>query len=127
MPINVRWADAEETIVVYEYVSSWTWEELYNATRTVETWTGGKKRIIPVIHDLTNSRMLPKDVFFHGQRLTVELPEGAFAVIVGAGAFARIVIDTLRRLNRSFDEQYKTAATLDEAVDLIKKEVKFSP
>lgn len=127
MPINVRWADPEKTIVVYEYAGSWTWDELYEATRTVESWTDGKTHIVPVVHDLTGSRMLPKDVFFHGQRLSVQLPEGATAVIVGAGSFARIVIDTLRRLNRSFEQQYKTASTLDEAVALIKKEPKPQP
>ena len=127
MPINAHWADAEQTIVILEYQGGWTWDELYNAVKAVENMTDGKTRIVLVIHNLTASQMLPKDVFFHGQRLTVEVPKGAFAVIVGAGSFARIVIDMLRRLNRSFDEQYKTAATLDEAMTIIKKELKPEP
>lgn len=121
MPITVRWADVEQSIIVYDYLGSWTWDDLYNAIRTVEEWTNDKQRVVPIIHNLTNGRMIPKDALFHSQRLVGQLPEGAVAVVVGAGTFARIIIETLRHLNRGFDEQYKTANTLEEAVELLKQ------
>lgn len=121
MPVYVRWADAEETIVLYVYDKRWTWQEVSEAVDEVERWSAEKGRLLPTIHDLTQSYILPQDAFIQARSIALRLPESTSLVIVGGGV-TRIIVESIRRINRQFAEQCKLANTVEEAVELIKRE-----
>ena len=123
MPINVRWLDDTKTIIVLEYVGAWTWDELFRARSAAAEMRGSWDAPLPSIQDLTRGQFLPKDIFANAHRVSATMPENSFIVLVGANTLARAVLETLRRLGRGRQQQYHTAATVEEAATLIRAEL----
>ena len=121
MTIDLRWIDEEHSGFIFEYLGTWTWNELYQASQTAVAWGTGRQNV-PSIHDLSQSHTFPEDALFHGRHLSFGLPDNPIMVIVGANPFVLAMIDLLRRLSRSIERQYFTAASVDEAIALIKNE-----
>ena len=122
MSIQVRWADSQQTIVLYQYADNWTWAEVYEAMTESKRLLDGDFKDVFFIHDFTNGQTVPKDVFTHGRRFIFEMPENTIVALVGTALLGRMLIDVLSRFSPKFKQQYRLAETVDEAIALIEHE-----
>ncbi len=119
MTVSLSWLDEEHTIFLFEYLGSWTWDELSEAmNQAFEMGTVGTG--IASIHDLSRGNTIPANPFQHARHLSVALPDNPIMVIVGANVVVLAILDLLRRILRNLNSRYFTAASIEEAVALIK-------
>ena len=117
--VNLSWLDEEHTIFLFEYIGSWTWDELYQAMD--QAFAMGTVGIgIASIHDLSRGNTVPANPFQHARHLSVTLPDNPIMVIVGANVVVLAILDLLRRILHTMNGRYFTAASKDEAVALIR-------
>lgn len=118
MPITVCWDDAERSVLRFDYVGRWTWEELYSAV----TEANGLMDTVdhPVTHliDLTQNGGVPSNLINHVQQLA-SLTHRNFemTIIIGADRFIHMLGDLCFRLagSRVDRSRYHWAESLDQA------------
>lgn len=120
MPITVDWDDEAHTIIRYTFQSPWTWAEYRAAIDRAWELARSVDHPTDTITDMSNSRLVPDNVFRNARQSMVEIPESTrTVVIVGAGLLAEALIAVMRRIYKKQGEKFFAAATLGEARALI--------
>jgi len=120
MTITVRWADDAHTIIYYEYVGKWTWEEYYRAgDEAVALAQTGNQRV-SVIGDFRKSAFLP-DAALSGFRRSLQTTRLEFDIVVlmFGSEFMQRLLDIFSRLYNVQKIKILTAHSLEEAIDTI--------
>src|SRR5690606_30177008 len=120
MPVHIDWDNDEKTVIRYDYEGKWTWDELYEVTKTAVEMFKSVPHRTNVIHNLTNSSALPGGALSHAQRFSAQNPDNwGISVVVGTGSFVSSLIQVFRKVYRQFGERYYIAPNLDKAREII--------
>lgn len=118
MAIQVRWFDDTRTSVYYEFVSKWTWDELYSAVSEGIRLYGGSDRPAVLIVDMQRSQYVPMLTADHLSKVatlsTLTCARNGL-LLVGAGHFVRLMFDIFRRIHPVAAERYQFVDSLDDA------------
>ncbi len=118
MPITFCWDDAEQSIIRFDYVSHWTWEELYTAVTDVNKLMDSVDHPVTHMIDLTQNGGVPPNLINHVQQLAALMhPNVEMTVIVGADRFVHMLGDLCFRLagSRVDRSRFHWAESLEQA------------
>jgi hypothetical protein len=122
MSITVAWDDDAHTIIRYTFTSPWTWDEYRAAIDRAWELARAVDHPTDTITDMSRSHLWPENLFRHIRRSVVEIPESTQTIVlVGAGKFVELALEALRRVYGPQGSKFFTAATLDEARELIRR------
>ena len=99
MAIVTRWDNKKKTIVLLEFESEWSWEELEEAVQRADTLIGSVGHYVDLIIDLEGT-MIPKDVFSAAKTLLASgeaRPNEGARVVVGANGTIRTIYQTIHK------------------------------
>jgi hypothetical protein len=123
MPVHFLWDDPEKTILRYEFIGKWTWEELYETIHA--SWDEVKQLdyIVDSIGDVSGTDGVPPSVITHVRSLSQNRPENTdLMVFVGANAYLNAIMQTFSQISQNIlrrDINIVMAKTLDEARELV--------
>lgn len=99
MAIVTRWDNKKKTVVLMEFESEWSWEELEEAVRRADTLIGSVGHFVDLIIDLEGTA-IPKDVFSAAKTLLASgeaRPNEGARVVVGANGAIKTIYQTLQK------------------------------
>ncbi len=118
MAITVTWATPEKTAFYWRFEGKWNWIEYADAMNQSNTLAREVAYPIDVIVDLRASSLLPSNILSHIKLDKAAEPEKLGRVaLLGANLFVRRITDALSKINRTFENKFITAETLEEALD----------
>ncbi|MDQ7027841.1 MAG: hypothetical protein Q9P44_20045 [Anaerolineae bacterium] len=99
MPIAVNWDNEEKTIIRWQFLAKWTWDDYYGALQNSRKLTQQATTMIDVIVDMRASKSLPSHLFTHAQNAiqTTSLNVGTI-VVIGVTPLLRFAFNTFKRL-----------------------------
>lgn len=126
MKIELYWDNEDQTMLLCEFHAGWTWDDLFAILKTVKKLSEERQQMFGALIDLTRGMTLPGGSIFNPESLqnfqkVLQLGgdgKGPVAII-GAGSMARMVVDTIRRMNAKVVEDVVFASTLDEGRKLL--------
>ena len=99
MAIVTRWDNKKKTVVLLEFESEWSWEELEAAVQKADSLIGSVTHYVDLIIDLEGTT-IPKDVFSAAKTLLASgearSNEGA-RVVVGANGAIKAIYQTMNK------------------------------
>jgi hypothetical protein len=122
MPVLVDWDNTEKTIIRYQFVDPWMWQEYQ------ETYTRGWALIstvnytVDLILDFSRGGGIPPDALRHFQPAVERVhPNRGYIVVITGNPLIRSVLNTLARIYRyrSTGVNGSFAGDLDEAYRII--------
>ncbi len=99
MAIVTRWDNKKKTIVLLEFESEWSWEELEEAVQRADTLIGSVDHYVDLIIDLEGAA-IPKDVFSAAKTLLASgeaRPNEGARVVVGANGAIKTIYQTIQK------------------------------
>lgn len=99
MAIVTRWDNKKKTIVLLEFESEWSWEELEEAVKRADTLIGSVDYYVDLIIDLEGAA-IPKDVFSAAKTLLASgeaRPNEGARVVVGANGAIKTIYQTIQK------------------------------
>lgn len=123
MPVNAAWDDAAHTIIRYELIGNWTWDEYFATRETLNAMLDSVSHPIYVIIDVGQMRGVPMNALSEmargTQRAQAQRPNWAGGYFVGVNPLFRTLFNVFRRINPQMAARYQTAETLEEARRMI--------
>ncbi len=122
MPITINWLDADKTIIRYEFEGHWTWTDLHDAIKQVNSMLESVVHPVYVIIDVSKGSVVPSGAISQ-MRMGNMNPASNWAggVFVGMSTFLRTLISTFGRVYPKMGERYIVANSMDEALQIIKQ------
>jgi hypothetical protein len=99
MAIVTRWDNKKKTIVLLEFESEWSWNDLEESVQQADALIGSVDHFVDLIIDLEGSS-IPKDVLNAAQTLLASgsaRPNEGVRVVVGANGTMRTIYQTLQK------------------------------
>ncbi len=99
MAIVTRWDNKKKTVILLEFESEWTWEELEAAVRKADQLIGGVEHYVDLIIDIEGAS-IPGDIFTAAKTLLASgeaRPNEGARVVVGANGAMRTIYQTLHK------------------------------
>ena len=99
MSIDVRWDNADKTIIRWQFNDNWTWDDYYGALQISRQLCRQATYIVDIIVDMRDSKTLPNNVFTHAQNAlqTSSLNSGSI-VVIGINPLLRSAYSAFKRL-----------------------------
>ena len=124
MAILTRWDNKKKTIVLPEFESEWTWQDLESAVQRADALIGSVAHYVDLIIDLEGAA-IPKDVFTAAKTLLDSgeaRPNEGARVVVGANGAIRTIYQTIQKTFNSAVEGREVlfAANLSDARAIIR-------
>jgi hypothetical protein len=121
MGIDVDWHDAEETIIVWKFESTWTWDDYHDAVAAGERMGNSKPNMrIDQIMDLTGNRTFPRNIAKNIQQgQTKEDPNRDYVIVIVGNHLVKGIVDLVRTFSNKHGAHYLSARTVTEARTLI--------
>jgi len=121
MPITVDWADPEHSILIYSFVSNWTWDDYDRANLVTHDLIVSVSHEVALICDFSASTGIPPRVLSHiGRSLRQKRPANLNQIIaVGVNGLLRNLADVLRTLYPAATAGIIHAHTLEHAFRLL--------
>ncbi len=119
MPVNFSWDNPEHTIVRYDFVGKWTWEELY--ATMYESWAEIDKLpyMVESISDFSKVNNVPPSAMTHLRSLSQNRPENTGTMVfVGANSYLTLMFQTFSKIFQTTlrrEMNIQAAKTLEEA------------
>ncbi len=99
MAIVTRWDNKKKTVVLLEFESEWSWEELEEAVQRADALIGSVGHFVDLIIDLEGT-VIPKDVFSAAKTLLASgeaRPNEGARVVVGANGAIKTIYQTIQK------------------------------
>ncbi len=99
MAIVTRWDNKKKTIILLEFESEWTWDELEEAVRKADSLIGSVEHFVDLIIDLEGAA-IPRDILTGAKNLLASgeaRPNEGARVVVGANGALRTIYQTLQK------------------------------
>lgn len=119
--IVLQWDDAEQSIILADFVAKWTWDDFHEAlTRAYEMAASVPHRVDIIANSRVSVPMPSGSAFSHLSRVSKLQPENVKVIaIVTQNSFIRTVNEVLFRINRKAAESGAIARTVEEAREII--------
>jgi hypothetical protein len=121
MPIKVEWVNQQHTIIHYNIIGNWTWDD-YDAANAIATdMVKSVDHKVAIICDFSSSTAIPPRVLSNiGRSLRQKRsPNVSHIVTVGVSGLLRNLTDVLRTLYPAATADIIHAHTIDHAYRLI--------
>ena len=124
MAIVTRWDNKKKTIVMLEFESEWSWDELEGAVQKADSLIGSVEHYVDLIIDLEGTA-IPKDLFSAAKTLLASgearRNEGVRVVVGAKGAIKTIYQTIQKTFNNAVDgREILFAASLSDARAIIR-------
>ena len=99
MAIVTRWDNKKKTVILLEFESEWTWEELEAAVHKADGLIGSVENFVDLIIDLEGTA-IPRDVLTAAKTLLASgeaRPNEGARVVVGANGALKTIYQTLQK------------------------------
>jgi hypothetical protein len=126
MGVTIQWDNAEKTVLRYDFMGRWTWDEFYAA------YDIAKPMILSVTHkvdfilnptDDVSRNYTPPNIMTHMLSIARKaLPNTGKCVSISRGTFSRVLLSMVSKVNPKISEQYVFADSLEEARALLAKD-----
>ncbi|MBZ0281837.1 MAG: hypothetical protein K8L97_13945 [Anaerolineae bacterium] len=121
MSVQADWFDPEQkNIIRYEFVGSWTWDDLYAAMNQVNTLMASVDHTVYIIIDFRQGRGVPGGALTHMRSSTMRAADNwGGGVFLGINTFLQALVSTFIKVYPRLGDRYHTAKTLEEALTII--------
>lgn len=124
MAIVTRWDDKKKSIILLEFESEWSWEELEKAVIEADGMICSVENFVDLIIDLEGTS-IPKDIFNAAKTLLDSgeaRPNEGVRVVVGANGALKTIYQTIHKtFNSAMDgREILFAASLADARAIIR-------
>lgn len=120
MPITVQWDDAEETIIRYDILGQWSWNEYYPVMQNGTAMINAKAYRVDAIADFSRSIGLPGGAMTKTREALNNVPDHcAYTVFAGGNMIINTVTRTFTRIYPREGARILIASDLDDARHLI--------
>ncbi len=120
MSVNLRWADAEHTLLLYEVQGTWLWGDLYAAVLQAHRWLDEVDHVVHSIVDMREAGRMGENPLRHGRRLATAVhPRSGMTVFVGAPVFMQALFSVLGRLYPQVNYRLQCVASMEMAYELL--------
>ncbi len=128
MPIEVKWFDEEETLLLIEPANPWGWPDFYVAINQAQTMIRSKNHTVDVIFDLAGDFRLPNASLLSPLRsVYTASPENVGnRILVGANLFIEQVVSIATRAMGG-GSTFHFVRTMEDALTLRKLESTNQP
>lgn len=99
MAIVTRWDNKKKTVVLLEFESEWSWDELEGAVQKADQLIGSVEHFVDLIIDLEGTN-IPRDVLTAAKTLLASgeaRPNEGARVVVGANGAIRTIYQTIQK------------------------------
>ena len=99
MAIVTRWDNKKKTVILLEFESEWTWEELENAVQKTDGLIGSVEHYVDLIIDLEGTS-IPRDILTAAKTLLASgeaRPNEGARVVVGANGALKTIYQTIQK------------------------------
>lgn len=99
MAIVTRWDNKKKTIVLLEFETEWTWDDLEAAVQKADNLIGSVDNFVDLIIDLEGAA-IPRDILTGAKNLLASgeaRPNEGARVVVGANGALRAIYQTLQK------------------------------
>ncbi len=99
MAIVTRWDNKKKTVILLEFESEWTWDELEAAVQRADGLIGSVEHFVDLIIDLEGAS-IPRDILTGAKNLLSSgeaRPNEGARVVVGANGALRTIYQTLQK------------------------------
>jgi hypothetical protein len=126
MPVNVKWANAEHTVLHYKLTEDWIWEEYHAATSQIRALMDSAGHPVDLIVVFETYDMIPVRALANFGRSLRESasPNLDQVVIVGANGMLHSLGNVLRRLYPKQMSRVLEANTIEHAMRLLGNKAK---
>ncbi len=121
MPIKVEWVNQQHTVIHYNFIGNWTWDDYDTANVIADDMVKSVDHKVAIICDLSFSTTIPPRVLSHvGRSLRQKRsPNISHIVTVGVTGLLRNLTDVLTTLYPAATADIIHAHTIDHAYRLI--------
>ena len=120
MPINVKWANEEKTIIHFEVIGDFDADEYINGIQQRKALQGTVNHKSSVVADFSKCGNLPPNVLVNLRKAAQTMPHPNFTGILVIANARGIVFQFARVFSRTFGKLH-FADSLEEAFELIEK------
>ena len=99
MAIDTRWDNKKKSIILLEFESEWSWDDLEAAVQKADGLIGSVEHFVDLIIDLEGAA-IPRDVLTGAKNLLASgeaRPNEGARVVVGANGALRTIYQTLQK------------------------------
>ncbi|NWF69552.1 MAG: hypothetical protein HXY40_10740 [Chloroflexi bacterium] len=126
MAVTIRWDNPQKTIMIYELIGKWTWEEFYAAFESARAMIEALPHIVDFIccvEAAPGPLYLPPNTLLHIRGVYANsLPNAGITVVVGGDDLARSIFNILTRISPQIAQRFKLAASIEQAHLLLQQQ-----
>ena len=124
MSVELRWANVEHTILLYDARGNWSWADLYAAVLEAHQRMDACDHLVHSIVDLSAAAGMGNSPLSHGRRIAAAThPRSGLTAFVQAPAFMRVLFNTLGRLYPHINGRIRFVSTREEAFAFINEHI----
>ena len=122
MPWNVSWLDAEESIVTYEPVDPWTWEEFVEAIRQGQTMIREKEYIVDTVYQLHPPIVMPSAnaLGYFREVYATDPKNSGMNAVIGANPYVQTLVGIITAVMGG-TSRFRFVSNMDEALAAIEE------
>ena len=116
MAVSVQWFDEEKTLLKYEFIGIWTWEEFYPVLDEAHAMANSVAHRVDAICDFRSTTSLPENALANLKKITEKAPPNSgLSVFVTTSRFLTLMYDTAVKFYPKTKQFFVVAPTMDEA------------
>jgi hypothetical protein len=116
MSITVQWDNQEHTLLRWDFVEPWDWDDFLAAQKASNDLISSVPHTVHIIGDVSRSHHLPTGAIARFRTYKRDDPPNAGrVVIVGASTYIRTIVETFRGMFPKTGGNFTFANSLDEA------------
>ncbi len=116
MAITIEWVNSEQSVIKLEFPQLWTWEEVYEVKRQLDSRLDQVDHDCAVLFILPSNAKLPMNALSNGLRILNDShPHIRLFVIVTPSLFVRSVTEMVRKVSTDIRNRSRIVETIDQA------------
>lgn len=121
MSVDVYWLEGQHRVLYFRYHTAWTWDDYYHALNHADALVRHDGVPSAVFHDFRHSTAFPASKPNHiAQYACALLEKEVYHIAIGGGELWAALRALLVRHQPGLDALLASAATLDEALDMLR-------
>jgi hypothetical protein len=123
MGVTVDWDNDSHTVIRYDFISSWTWDDFQAATHTAFALRQNVNTPVDIIHNLEQTAHIPEGALSWLLKLREKSPNRG-VVVFAAGQFHdyyKNLLSIFRQITKGATPPVIVVETLDEARAVLDK------
>lgn len=120
MPVHLKWWDDTETILHYEFIDPWDWNEYDTVLRQGRALMREKDHYVGILNDMMQTQKLPTSLLSKARGYISTKPKNTGRVIFATqNKFVVMMFQMFIRVYPKLAENYHIRSTLEESAQEI--------